>query len=142
MRADSSRGVWLLSVIRSIGLPTKSIVGSRGADAALIIAQHNEWLLPRVLDLAKKAPRGEVSPEFLALMEDRTRVQRGERQLYGSQFKAMPDGTFKFEPAEDVEHLEERRASAGLPPLVPDYVCNLEKAGIRVDRSSLPSRPY
>lgn len=141
MRGDSSRGVWLDSVMRRVGLPTKRLVGARGADVAMLIAQHNEWLLPRVLDLAKMAGAGQISPERLALMEDRVRVQRGERQLYGSQFKAMPDGTFAFEPVEDVAHLAERRAAAGLPPLVPDYVCMLEQAGMRVDHSSLPHVP-
>jgi len=140
-RADSSRGLWLDSVIRSVGLPTRSLVGARGADAALLIAQHNGWMLPRVLELAKRAGPGQTSPALVALMEDRARVQRGERQLFGSQFTLMPNGVFKFEPVEDVEHLAERRAASGLMPLVPDYICNFEEAGMRIDRSTLPRIP-
>jgi hypothetical protein len=141
LRTDSSRGLWLDSVIRTVGLPTRSRVGARGADAALLIAQHNGWLLPRVLELAKKAGPGQTSPAMVAIMEDRVRVQRGEHQLYGSQFTLMPNGVYKFEPVDDVGHLAERRASAGLVPLVPDYVCNFEEAGMRIDRSSLPRIP-
>jgi hypothetical protein len=141
IHTDSARAVWLDGVIRRVGLPTRSLVGARGADAALLIAQHNGWLIPRVLELAKQAGPGQTSPSLVAMMEDRFRVQRGERQVYGSHFTLMPNGTFRFDPVEDLEHLAERRASAGLPPLVPDYVCGLEDAGMRVDRSSLPRVP-
>ena len=141
IRADSARALWLESVMRTIGLPTKKLVGPRGSDAALLIAQHNGWLLPSVLELARKAGPGQTSPALVALMEDRLRVQRGQRQVYGSQFTLMPNGVYTFEPVEDVAHLEERRASAGLVPFFPDYVCTFEESGMRIDRSSLPRIP-
>jgi hypothetical protein len=61
-----------------------------------------------------------VSLPDLALITDRVRVRQGLPQLYGSQFNGV-DGRWIADPIEDVERLDERRASMGLPPMA-DYV--------------------
>jgi hypothetical protein len=117
-RRDSLDRRALLEIIAAHGWPGRSLVGSEAASAAFLIAQHNDSLQPRALALMRAMPAGEVSPADLALLEDRVRVHRGEKQRFGTQMHPTPDGrALAFDPIEDPAHLEERRAAAGLPPL-------------------------
>jgi hypothetical protein len=134
---DSILSAEIGAILDRFGLPTKSMVGAAGSDAAMLIVQHNGSLQERVLALAHGAPPGEISPEKLAMLEDRILVHQGMPQRFGTQFTAGPDGVFRFAPVADPDGLEARRAAAGMPPLR-QYVCLLEEAGMRVDRGSLP----
>jgi hypothetical protein len=80
VEADSLRSVALERILDRFGIPTRDMVGPRGADAAMLIVQHSAWLQPRMLRLAKAAPSGQISAEALALMEDRLLVAEGKRQ--------------------------------------------------------------
>lgn len=134
---DSGLSAELSRIIDRFGLPTRSLVGAAGAEAAMLLAQHSATLQVRVLALAKAAAPGEVSPEALAMLEDRVLEQQGRPQRLGTQFTMASDGVFRFAPVEDAADLDARRAAAGLPPLL-QYVCLLEQYGLRIDRSSLP----
>jgi len=52
----------------------------------------------------------------LALLEDRVAIKHGRKQIYGSQITTDDSGSF-LAPLEDPEHVDGRRAEAGLPPL-------------------------
>jgi hypothetical protein len=137
MATDSALSNELAGILDRFGLPTRSAVGAAGVDAAMLLAQHSATLQPRVLQLAQAAPPGEVSPEALAMLEDRVLVHEGRPQRLGTQFSMGADGVFRFAPIEDAHDLDARRAGAGLPPLL-QYVCLLEEYGLRIDRGSLP----
>jgi hypothetical protein len=137
---DSTLAGEMTTILDRFGLPTKSLVGARGADAAMLIIQHNWPLQERALALAKTAPPDEVSPQALAMLEDRVLVHQGKPQRFGTQFTLSADGVFRFAPTDDVAGLDARRSAAGMPPLS-QYVCILEEQGMRVDRRSLPSIP-
>jgi len=134
---DSSLAVELTHILTRFGLPTRTLVGAAGSDAAMLIVQHNDVLQQRVLSLAQALPATEVSPQALAMLEDRVRTHAGKPQRYGTQFTLEPDGQFRFAPTESLPGLEARRTRAGLPPLA-QYVCLFEESGMRVDRRSLP----
>lgn len=134
---DSTLAAEMAAILDRYGLPTRSMVGPAGSDAAMLIVQHNWPLQERVLALATAAPPGEVSPEKLGMLEDRVLVHQGRPQRFGTQFTLGPDGLFRFAPATDTAGLDARRAAAGMPPLA-QYVCLLEESGMRVDRGSLP----
>lgn len=136
---DSARAVAMRAILDHFGLPGRSLVGAAGADAAMLLVQHNAPLQSRALALATKLPPGQVSPEALAMLEDRVAVSAGRPQRYGTQFTLGPDTSFRLAPVLDPLNLAARRASAGLPPM-PLYVCWLEESGMRVDRSSIPLR--
>ena len=68
--------------------------------------------------------QGEASPAHLAYLEDRVRVNAGERQLYGTQF-TVTDGRFGPHPIDDPQRLDERRAEAGLEPFA-DYETRMQ----------------
>jgi hypothetical protein len=137
LQADSARARALTAILDSVGFPRRSLVGAKGADAAMRIAQHNGQLQPRVFALAKALPRGEVSPEALAMMEDRLLVAQGKPQRYGSHFSGLASGKFALAPVEDPRQLAARRDSAGLMPLSLN-VCMMNESGMQIDRSSLP----
>ena len=140
--ADSIIGGHMSVILDRFGLPTRSMVGAAGADAAMLIVQHSWPLQERVLALAKGMPLGEISFQSMALLEDRVLVHQGKAQRFGTQFTFGSDGLARFDPVSDTADLDARRAAAGIPPLA-QYVCVLEAAGMRIDRGSLPglSRP-
>ncbi|HEU4631998.1 MAG TPA: DUF6624 domain-containing protein [Gemmatimonadaceae bacterium] len=120
---DSADAAELRAIIDRYGWPGRSLVGARGASAAFLVAQHNPALQHEALRLMQALPAGEVSPSDLAMLEDRVRVSDGRPQRYGTQLHDSGDGrTLVFDPIEDLAHLDERRAAAGLPPL-PVYLC-------------------
>lgn len=139
---DSVISTHMAVILDRFGLPTRSMVGAAGADAAMLIVQHSWPLQERVLALAKGMPLGEISLQSMALLEDRVLVHHGKAQRFGTQFTLGSDGLARFEPVSDTVNLDARRATAGMPPLA-QYVCVLEAAGMRIDRASLPglSRP-
>lgn len=137
---DSVLAAEVLRVLDRFDVPTRALVGAAGADAFMLVVQHNWPLQERVLARAKALPAGSLSPQALAMLEDRVLVHQGKSQRFGTQFNLGTDGLFRFAPTEDLAGLAARRTGAGLPPL-DQYVCLLEEAGMRVVRSSLPPGP-
>ena len=137
MSLDSTLAAEMVVVLDRFGLPTRSMVGPAGSDAAMLIVQHSWPLQERVLALAHAAPVGQISPEKLGMLEDRVFVHQGRAQRFGTQVTLGPDGLFRFAPIADTRRLDARRSAAGMPPLG-QYVCLLEEAGMHVDRGSLP----
>ena len=136
-RVDSTLAAQMVAILERFGLPTRAMVGPAGTDAAMLVVQHNSPLQERVLALAKTLPAGQISPEKMAMLEDRVLVRQGKPQRFGTQFAIRPDQVLRFEPVSDVAGLAARRAAAGMPPL-DQYVCLLEESGMQVDHSSLP----
>jgi hypothetical protein len=95
------------------------MVGEEGAQAAWLLAQHADRdpdLQRAFLDALRGAVgQGDASPAHLAYLEDRVRVNAGQPQLYGTQFTVI-DGELGPCPIEDPQHLDVRRADAGLEP--------------------------
>jgi hypothetical protein len=136
---DRDLAARLSAILDRFGLPTRSMVGAAGSDAAFLVVQHNESLQKRVLALAHQAPAGEVSPQALAMLEDRVLVHEGRPQRFGTQFTIQADGRMRFAETEETAGLAARRTAAGLPPLS-QYTCLMEESGMVIDRSSLPPR--
>jgi len=137
MSLDSALTAEMRVILDRYGLPTRSMVGAAGSDAVMLVVQHSSSLQERVLSLAKALPSGQISPEKLAMLEDRVLVHGGKPQRFGTQFNIGPDGLFRFATVSETAGLDARRSAAGMPS-VRQYVCMLEEAGMRVDRASLP----
>lgn len=134
---DQKTSAAMKGILDRFGLPTKSMVGAKGANALFLVVQHSATLQERVFELARRAPPGEVPPSSLAMLEDRILTNSGRPQLHATQFAVSPEGYAKFAPVTDPRGLAARREQAGLPPL-DVYVCLIEESGLRVDRSTLP----
>jgi Family of unknown function (DUF6624) len=122
-RIDEDNTRWLGELLSARGWPGRTLVGEDGAAAAWLLAQHADGDPVRqraFLDALRGAVgQGEASSAHLAYLEDRVRVNAGQRQLYGTQF-TVTDGHFGPHPIDDPQRLDERRAEAGLEPFA-DY---------------------
>ena len=77
---------------------------------------------------AVEAP--DAPPANLAYLEDRVRMFRGEPQVYGTQF-IEKDGMYEPWPIEDVERVDERRAS--MPCLEEAMLLRLHALAVRCE---------
>jgi len=99
-------------------------IGGTGNSTLFLVVQHadlatQEKYLPMMRAAVKN---GKAQGSALALLEDRVALRKGKRQIYGSQIGRNPEtGVYYVSPLEDPEHVDERRAEVGLPPLA-EYV--------------------
>lgn len=113
-------------ILDEFGWPGWSLVGEDGALAAWVIVQHADlWpeLQERGLTMLMGAVQADdASPGDLAYLIDRVRVAKGLPQVYGTQVGADASGELAPRtPIEDPEHVDERRAAAGLGTLQAYY---------------------
>lgn len=123
LRADTARSLWLRSVVREHGWPTRGSAGDSASHAAWLILQHSpfyDWQSEMLPTLEQLADSGELLRPDLALFTDRVLIHRGEPQRYGSQFDLV-DGRLVPAPIADIPQLDARRAAMGLPPMA-EYV--------------------
>jgi hypothetical protein len=99
----------------------KSLVGSDGAEAAWLIAQHSISLPDfsrRCLRLLRRAvAAGEAESRQMAYLEDRINFFERKPQRYGTQSDRNADGKMQVWTLEDESRVNEFRASVGLKPL-------------------------
>ena len=108
----------LAQILSVHGWPGKSLVGSDGANAAFLIAQHADHDVAfqrRCLELMEPDTKtGEVSRIDYAYLTDRVRVNEGRPQLCGTQTERAPGGRLRPKPVEDPKNLDKRRKALGL----------------------------
>ncbi|MFF8691586.1 DUF6624 domain-containing protein [Streptomyces sp. NPDC015144] len=115
----------LSEIMDAYGWPTPELVGEDAARAAWLIAQHAD----RQLDIQRRALRlmeqavsnGAASPRDLAFLRDRTLVNDGRKQIYGTQIAGVKDGSPVPWPCEEPERMDELRAEVGIPPFA-EYI--------------------
>ncbi|MFD9206605.1 DUF6624 domain-containing protein [Streptomyces sioyaensis] len=101
------------------GWPGRSVVGVEGAAAAARIALYADDL-PDFQRLALRllsdaVGSGEATKQQWAHLVDRCSINSGGAQVYGTQYRLGP-GSVEVLPVRDAQHLDERRATVGLPP--------------------------
>lgn len=119
-KQDSINLVKVTAVLDKYGWLGPDVVGSNGASALFLVIQHsNQKTQEKYLPMMREAVKnGKASGSSLALLEDRVALGQGKRQIYGSQIGRDPEtGELYVLPLEDPDHVDERRASVGLPPL-------------------------
>lgn len=108
-------------IVEEFGWPGTSLVGKEGSCAAWLVLQHaigSPSLQRRCLPILKEAAQaGEIDPAHVAYLEDRIRVFEGRPQTYGTQFDWNGRGVMSPHPIEDLERVDEYRASVGLGPM-------------------------
>lgn len=120
---DSLNELEVLEILDSRGWVGRSLVGRRANSALWLVIQHapletQEKYLPM---LEESVRAGESKGSHLALLVDRTRMRRGQPQLYGSQITTNPEtGQREFHEIEAPERVNQRRAEVGLGP-IQDY---------------------
>jgi hypothetical protein len=129
MKVDRENLAWLRPLVDRDGFPTVAEVGTGGVKDAWILVQHADADHPfqaRVLrQIQPRVAPDEVTGDEFALLTDRVLLAEGKKQRYGSQFVGAGDKPMTLRPVEDEAHLDERRASMGLPPMA-DYRCLMD----------------
>jgi hypothetical protein len=115
---DKQNDIALRRILDSTGWPGAELVGYRASSDCWLLVQHapHDLLKSSLPAMKAAAARGELASSKVALSIDRVLMQDGEKQLYGSQFRQSPSGSWELYPVEDPDHLDERRAQMGLGP--------------------------
>ena len=110
----------LREIIAAHGWPGKTLVGEEACEAAWMVVQHDigepEFMRSMLAVFNRETARGELKAKWSALTEDRIRMFEGRPQLYATNMNWNERGEMEVGAVEDPEHLDERRASVGLPP--------------------------
>jgi hypothetical protein len=114
----------LAKIISAHGWPGEDLVGTDGAEAAWLIAQHAighpELQHHALLLLQDAAERGRVPKWHSAYLEDRIAMHEHRPQRFGTQWLDDPrDGRIRPWALAEPERIDELRASVGLQPLRP-----------------------
>lgn len=109
------------AIIAKYGWLGPEQIGLNASQALFLVLQHADLAtqkkyLPMIRSAEK---RGQVLSSNLAIMEDRVEMREGKKQPYGSQaIKDPQSGQLYFYPIEDPDHVDERRKSMGLIPMI------------------------
>lgn len=110
----------LSALIEKWGFPVLSNAGEQGVRLSWLIIQHAiswpDFMRDSVIQMRLAAAQNDYILELLAYTDDRIAYFEGRPQLYGTNMDWI-DGEFKRTPVEDIEKLDARRKSLGLPPV-------------------------
>lgn len=117
LKKDSINLIKVSKILEERGWPDKSIIGKRGTSTLFLVIQHadhetKEKYLPMIQEAVKSA---NLPKRQYAMFYDRLVLNRGERQVYGTQL-AMNDETKEpyILPLSDPENVDKRRKEMGL----------------------------
>ena len=119
-QADSLNTIKVEQILQTHGYPGKRLVGNELSITAWLVIQHaplqlQEYYLPL---MQTAAAQGDLLKGNVALLVDRIRLRKGQKQLYGSQVHLGADGKPEgFEPIEEEADVNSRRTQMELPPL-------------------------
>ncbi|WP_217167402.1 DUF6624 domain-containing protein [Streptomyces sp. AC512_CC834] len=130
-RLTARHGDRLGEIMDEYGWPTAEMVGEEAARAAWLIAQHADRQLDvqrRALKMMQEAVSADLaSPRELAFLRDRTLVNEGRNQVYGTQIAGVKDGAPVPWPCQEPERMDELRAEVGIEPF-DEYVAKFSMA--------------
>ena len=106
----------LKAIIKKFGWPDIDLVGRADSHSAWLIAQHadHDVRFQEECLALMEARREKIDPIEIAYLSDRIRVNRGERQLYGTQFYVNKSGKLVPRPICDKKNLDQRRERLGM----------------------------
>ena len=115
MQTDSLNMTIVSDVLSTRGFPARKQVGELASQAVWLVFQHaslerQQLFLPQMEQAVEK---GDVAPQFLALLKDRIDVREGRPQRYGTQ----TDAEGRLCPLLDASKVNQWRAEVGLPPV-------------------------
>lgn len=119
MYHDSVNLVKVKAILDEYGWLGPDVIGSQGNTTLFLVIQHadietQQKYLPMMREAVKNK---KARASSLALLEDRTALRTGRKQIYGSQIERAEDGSYHVSALEDPENVDKRRAEVGLQPL-------------------------
>jgi hypothetical protein len=118
--ADAANLAKVTEILDHRGWVGPEAVGPKANSALFLVIQHADHVTQlKYLPMMREAVKNKQAlGSQLALLEDRVALGEGRKQIYGSQVgRDNATGKYFVSPLEDPDHVDERRASVGLPPL-------------------------
>ena len=102
--------------IDAFGFPFQDKADKKVCKAAIVLGLHllNDDQVRFFRQYIENATSEQVEPWAKAYFIDKIRINAGQKQLYGTQFKATKDGSIESLPIEDEESVNKRRAEFGM----------------------------
>jgi len=113
----------LKEIITEFGFPTRQLVGKDAMQGIFFMIQHSdgdkEWQKGQLPNIERAVKQGDMDGQSYAYLYDRIKINGGEKQLYGTQFKNVDPINKKVELAdtEDIKKLDSRRMEVGMMPI-------------------------
>lgn len=113
----------LKEIIGEFGFPTRRLVGKDAMEGIFMMIQHSdgdkEWQKQQLTLIEKAVKQGDMDGQSYAYLYDRIKINGGEKQLYGTQFKNVDpiNKTVELSDTEDIENLDRRRMEVGMMPI-------------------------
>lgn len=113
----------LKEIFKEVGFPNVELVGKDAMHGIFLIIQHSNndevWQKDQLTSIEQAVKSGDMDGQSYAYLYDRIKINAGEKQLYGTQFKSADLISKKAELAEtqDVENLDMRRMEVGMMPI-------------------------
>jgi len=126
---DQQNIVFIDSVMARYGYPGKSLVGSPTNIAAWYVIQHSDRIDDFLPQIKIAAETGELPFRLYAMMLDRSLMDQGMPQRYGTQamtyFWGTPEEVSLIWPIEDPENVNARRKEAGYGQTIEEYALDI-----------------
>lgn len=122
---DSASAIRARRIVDRYGWPGKNDIGEEACEALFLCIQHADGtdIQQKYLPILGQAVReGNAEPWHLAFLTDRVRMNRGEKQIYGTQ--SISGKELYIIPLEDPDRVDSLRQSIGLGPIA-DYAASL-----------------
>jgi hypothetical protein len=114
---DQRSTAFMKKVVAKHGWPGNALVGPTAAKGAWLLVQHADKdpaFQENCLGMMEKAVKAhQADGKSFAYLTDRVRLAKGEKQLYGTQFRPE-HGQWVPRPIEDAAHVDARRKAVGL----------------------------
>jgi len=108
---DSIHNRRIHKLIKEYGYPSQELIGKHGMRDFWLLVQHQDF----DLELQKACLKNcDFEPREKSYLTDRTLVNIGEKQLYGTQFHRDKKGVLAPCPIKDKKNLDKRREAVGL----------------------------
>lgn len=131
------------SIFRKYGFPGYDLVGSQSSDQYFTLVQHSDFnvgfQLEVLKDMKQKVEARNATGQNFAYLTDRTELNQGRPQVYGTQ--VLMSANTKLKPCIDTINLDKRRLSVGLGP-IQEYIdqCNAVFFQMNPQEKNKPAR--
>lgn len=118
----------IAKIIDEFGVIDVERFGEETARNAAMIVQHSSLeVKQRYLKLQEDFDQTKIYKRGYVYLKDRILIAEGKPQLYGTQMKVLnKQGDLAFNPIEDFENIDDRRAEMGLETFE-EYLNSVEK---------------
>ncbi|MFK7770842.1 MAG: DUF6624 domain-containing protein, partial [Saprospiraceae bacterium] len=117
LKRDSINLIKVSEILTEHGWPDKKLIGEKGTTTLFLVIQHADHnTQAKYLPMINKAMKDNNLPKRqFAMFYDRLVLNRGEKQLCGTQLAMSKDIELPYVlPLEDPENVDQRRAEMGL----------------------------